>query len=239
MKADDGGLSPVPPLRAAAELALVVGLPTAALLAAQLGAGGRTARDMALGGGGIAVGVLLARRFLRRDGSGWAGIGLDAPERWGRTLGLGAGVAVATWIGVTLLFRWLVVPYFELPPPDVSRFRSVRGDPALLATGLLYVWTFAAVGEEVLYRGFLMSRVAALLGGTRSAWGIAAASSALLFGLMHFYQGPGGIIVTGAIGLAFALAYLRWSRELWIPVVAHGLIDTTSFVALYLGAGGA
>lgn len=237
MRADDGGLSPVSPLRAAAELALGVGLPTAALLAAQLGAGGRTAAGMALGGGGIVVGVLLARRFLRRDGSGWAGIGLDAPERWGRTLGVGLGVAVATWIGVSLLFQGLVVPYFDVPPPDVSRFRSVRGDPALLATGLLYVWTFAAFGEEILYRGFLMSRVAALLGNTRPGWGVAAAVSALVFGLMHFYQGPGGIIATGAIGLAFALAYLRWSRELWIPVVAHGVIDTASFVALYLGVG--
>jgi membrane protease YdiL (CAAX protease family) len=55
-----------------------------------------------------------------------------------------------------------------------------------------------------------------------------------VFGLAHAYQGATGILVTGVLGLVFGLLYLR-SKSLWPLVIAHGLIDTLSLVALYAG----
>ena len=70
-------------------------------------------------------------------------------------------------------------------------------------------------------------------GGRRGAGLAAAFAQAVLFGLAHAYQGPTGILVTGSVGLAFGLLYLRL-RTLWALVIAHGLIDTIGLVALYL-----
>ena len=64
---------------------------------------------------------------------------------------------------------------------------------------------------------------------------LAALAQAVLFGLGHAYQGATGILVSGAIGLAFGLLMLRF-RTVWPLVIAHGLIDTVSMLALYAGA---
>lgn len=53
----------------------------------------------------------------------------------------------------------------------------------------------------------------------------------------HFYyQSLRGLVVTGLIGIALGTLYLLYKRNLWPLVLAHGLVDTLSFTALYTGA---
>jgi len=104
---------------------------------------------------------------------------------------------------------------------------------ALIALGL--VWSFAAFGEEITYRGYLLNRGADALGGTALAFWIAAILSAVLFGYGHFYKGPAGVIDSGVAGLILAAAYLLTGRNLWTCVLAHGFIDTFGVAWLYLG----
>ena len=65
---------------------------------------------------------------------------------------------------------------------------------------LLFVWTFAAFGEELSYRGYLLSR-AAMSGGpsVASEW-IAVVLTAILFGFGHFYKGPAGSSIRASPG---------------------------------------
>jgi len=51
---------------------------------------------------------------------------------------------------------------------------------------------------------------------------------------MHFYQGAAGMALTGIVGFMLAVAYLAVGRNLWVPIIAHGLIDTVSLVSVYL-----
>ena len=101
------------------------------------------------------------------------------------------------------------------------------------------LWIFAgftvAFGEEMLVRGFMMNRLAQLFGSTRAAWATALVISAVIFGLMHVYQGTMGVLLTGAVGLVFGAAYLIVRRNLWVTIIAHGVIDTLAFVAFYFG----
>ena len=86
-----------------------------------------------------------------------------------------------------------------------------------------------------MWRGYLMNRVVDLVGSTTLAWGIALIGSAAIFGIIHFYQGPLGIIRTGVAGLLFGIVYLIVGRRnLWILIIAHALIDTVSFVFMFL-----
>ena len=97
------------------------------------------------------------------------------------------------------------------------------------------MWTFAAFGEEIAYRGYLLNRGADALGGTSAAFWFAAVASAVLFGYGHFYKGPAGVIDSGVAGLILAAAYLLTGRNLWTCVLAHGFIDTFAVAWLYLG----
>jgi membrane protease YdiL (CAAX protease family) len=84
----------------------------------------------------------------------------------------------------------------------------------------------AGICEEFLYRGFAMA-VLSRVG--LATWTVVVASS-VLFGLAHAYQGRGGMIGTGLLGLLFACSRLILGNL--GPVMAwHAAVDVTAGVA--------
>ena len=84
----------------------------------------------------------------------------------------------------------------------------------------------AGVCEEFLYRGFA---IAALTRVGVPAWSVVLISS-VLFGLAHAYQGKGGIIGTGLLGLVFGGT--RVALDSLFPVVLwHAAVDVVAGVA--------
>lgn len=118
--------------------------------------------------------------------------------------------------------------------PNTGDLDFVRGRLSGYLLMLTVAWTSAAFGEELLFRGFALDRLHVALGGGRGAAALAVALQALLFGLGHAYQGLGGVVLTGVIGLGLG-AIVRAARgNLWIAILAHGLIDTLGLTALFL-----
>ncbi|MGH8174474.1 MAG: CPBP family intramembrane glutamic endopeptidase, partial [Rhodanobacteraceae bacterium] len=97
------------------------------------------------------------------------------------------------------------------------------------------VWTFAAFGEEISYRGYLLTRAADLGKRSTLAYWIGIVFVSILFGYGHYYKGPSGIIDSGIAGLILGAAYMASGRNLWTSILAHGFIDTFGVVALYFG----
>jgi hypothetical protein len=60
---------------------------------------------------------------------------------------------------------------------------------------------------------------------------------AVRFGIGHSYKGPAGIVDSGMAGLILGAAFLLSGRNLWAPILAHGLIDTFGVTAEFLGWG--
>jgi len=177
---------------------------------------------------------LLAWISLRLRGVDWKELGFTRYRTWATTLMLG----IICGIGLELfdLFgKQRLLTRLLGKPPDLSSFNAVRGNPkfALLMIGL--VWILAAFGEELVYRGYLMNRVADLGGATRAAWIASLFLISALFGLAHYSQGLTGIIEEGSDGLILGLLYLACRRNLAVPIVAHGICDTIDIVLLFLG----
>ena len=80
-----------------------------------------------------------------------------------------------------------------------------------------------------------MRGISFVLGDSRAAQISAVALQAVLFGLIHAYQGPAGIAGSAMSGLAFGAVTLaaRWS--IWPAALAHGANNTIGIVALFLG----
>jgi len=112
---------------------------------------------------------------------------------------------------------------------------EIAGSPGSALLWLLLVWTWAAFGEEISYRGYLFGRTAEALGRSPAAYAVAVGVSSVLFGYGHFYKGPAGLVDSGVAGLVLAVAYLLARRNLWVVVLAHGFIDTVGVVSLYFG----
>jgi uncharacterized protein len=97
------------------------------------------------------------------------------------------------------------------------------------------VWTFAAFGEEIGYRGYLLNRAAKVVGSSRVALVIGLLWSSVLFGFGHWYQGPAGVVGTAVDGLVLGTAYLLSGRNLWVTILAHGFSDTYAIAITALG----
>jgi membrane protease YdiL (CAAX protease family) len=117
---------------------------------------------------------------------------------------------------------------------DLKAFAAFKGNLEFTLYQLGGVIIGAGFGEEFLFRGFLFQRMAMLFGGSKPAWGIACPVQAALFGLLHAYQGPLGMLLTGFIGLINGLVFLAVGRNLWVTIITHTLYDTARIVAFYL-----
>lgn len=164
----------------------------------------------------------------------WRDVGLSRFRSWLVTLGAGAGVgllleAFQLFISQPFLVRVLG------KQPDLELFRALHGNLKWTLLALAGAWTLAAFGEEMVYRGYLMNRVADLLNRTRSAWIVSLIVVHAGFGLAHAYQGITGIIDEGLAGLLLGLVYLGTKRNLAVPIVAHGVTDSIDLVLIFLG----
>jgi membrane protease YdiL (CAAX protease family) len=155
-------------------------------------------------------------------------LGLGRPRSIVRTIALGIA------FGLAMLFfsKLLLTPIAEAItgiPRDLSAFEDVRGNVALYLVLMPRIWLGAAIGEEIVFRAFLIGRLEAAFGGaSRVATAAAVLLSSVLFGLAHAYQGPTGILITGTLGLIFACVYAYAGRNLWLNIVVHGVYDTLS-----------
>jgi len=137
------------------------------------------------------------------------------------------GVSVITTLVVTPLIRALGVP-----PLDVSTLQTViEGDLVSYLVFLIPItWVSAAIGEELIARGFLLDRFMRLYRPR-----VAVVAQATIFALAHIYQGPTGVANIFVLALVFGAVYLRSGRNLWPLIAAHGIIDTVGITLIYLG----
>ncbi|HEU4427389.1 MAG TPA: CPBP family intramembrane glutamic endopeptidase [Myxococcota bacterium] len=159
-------------------------------------------------------------------------LGLERPASWRRAIALGVGAGVGIQVATALALEPLVEALTGRPP-DVSQFDHIRGDLAALLQWLAIVWVVVVFVEEWVFRGLLARELCALLGSGRAALGIGLATSSLVFGLAHAYQGIGGIVSTGVVGFVLAAITARERWNLWPAVIAHGTIDTIGLWAIY------
>lgn len=117
---------------------------------------------------------------------------------------------------------------------NLERFSGVSGSTSALIQLMALNWTVAAFGEELAFRILLMRGVAFALGDSRKAFLIALVAQAVLFGLIHAYQGPAGIIGSGINGLIFGGLTLAARGSIWPAAFAHGSNNSIGILGLYL-----
>ena len=186
---------------------------------------------------GFSMFILL---WVKLRGETWASFGLIVPPQWRRTIGYGL-ILFAANLAYSMIalqpIEHAVAQFTGSGPNRASQvLGAVTGNLPLLLVLLPFVWVFAAFGEEVFYRGYLMTRFAQFMGEGRIAWGLAVIAQAILFGAAHAYQGPPGMVGIAIGALITGAGTLVWGRNLWPAIIAHGLTDTLGFTLLYFGA---
>ncbi len=224
----------------AGEIAVLFLVPITIITAVQLLSGGNPGPQQLA----IPVAILLMIAFvwlgLRLRGQTWAHFGLTF--RWGtrksvvRTFLQSLAVLACTlalFVAAAIVMQSIIAQPEEA---DMSGYNSLQGNLPALAVMLLGSYITASFGEEVIYRAFLMNRIAELGSGSRAAWAWAVVLSSLAFGAAHYTWGLAGMVQTTFMGLALGVSYLVVGRNLWVTILAHGYMDTLLMLQMYFGA---
>ncbi len=153
----------------------------------------------------------------------FASLGLTAaPERW----------AVGGALAGAVLVLYAADVWWNLATSErraEARERWQRDTPFMPETGRevahsLVLVTSAAIGEEIVFRGFLVSYVTSFAGVSLGGLAAAIALPALVFAACHTYQGVHAVgkIFVGAVlfGALFVV-----TGSLWIPIALHFVVD--------------
>lgn len=96
---------------------------------------------------------------LRLGGEHWNAIGFARPSRLGWSIAVGTLAGVLMELFAVYLTTPLISSYFGVEP-DYSSFKVISGNAAMLLLFVGVSWALAAFGEEICFRGFLMTRLA-------------------------------------------------------------------------------
>lgn len=191
--------------------------------------------------------LLVVAALLARRREPWSSVGLGRAPL-GRTLGQGLLAALACYLAQPLVVSVYLLATGQPPEALAAQKADWLGEFAALPGAAIFpVAAFVGLYEEVLFRGFLQSRLLVLaaapaspaspaassaqrpLPGEARPWDPRAAAvvalSALLFAVGHAYQGLLGVLQTLTVGLILGALTYR-SGSVWPAVVAHVGIDT-------------
>ena len=168
-----------------------------------------------------------------RDGR-WSSMGFKRPVSWRRIFLIAVAAA-----GVRILLGQFVIEpvtgFFWPPPTAPALANEITGNAKIALFALLLVWTFAAFGEEIAYRGYLLTRAADIGRRSTIAYWLGIVFVSILFGYGHYYKGPSGIVDSGIAGLILGAAYMLAVRNLWACILTHGFIDTFAVIDAFFG----
>lgn len=168
-----------------------------------------------------------------RDGS-LSAMGFKRPRSWLRIVLIALGAAALRIVLGAIVIDPLTASIW--PPAEApTGANEIAGNIKVALQWLALVWSFAAFGEEIAYRGYLLTRAADLGRRSTAAYWVGMVFVSVLFGIGHYYKGPAGMIDSGVAGLILGSAYLLSGRNLWVSILAHGFIDTFGVTALYFG----
>ena len=178
---------------------------------------------------GYFFGLSIALLILWGSNYNWSKFGLSKKINK-QTVFKSIAYAVLIYVGVDIVQSFLEIYLGEI---DLSSVDHIRNDVGNYLSIMIIMWIFAAFGEEFLFTGYYMKRLAELFGDTNKAWIISAISISIYFGASHSYQGPAGMIAVGLGAFCSALIFCKNRNNLLLVVLIHGFYDTIGLTLIY------
>ena len=162
----------------------------------------------------------------------WKYFGITRPN-WPKTI----SKAFLFTIGIFILNDFLIQPLIELyfGKIDLSGVAGIEGNLLNYVVFILLGWVLGGFCEEIIYRGYVLKRLAIILGDTNKSWLLSAVMASIVFGFAHNYQGPSGIITTAIVAFLFGLIFIFNRNNLMVLVFTHGFYDMIAITLIYLG----
>lgn len=189
------------------------------------------------------TGILLFRWLFKK---GIQELGINT---WHKNLSLNLFLRFV-WLWLAIVALYVGATYFIFPS-EWQAMRAIALPPTnTIVTTLLFQSFFPGMGEEILFRGFIINVLAAFVftnwqQNSASKWGIAAVSSGY-FAVAHIYFtlsplqlthiDPVQIAMALGCGAFYAVVFLK-TKSLLAPFLSHNFANVTSTLVGYLISG--
>lgn len=174
---------------------------------------------------------------LKLRGESWKDFGLTfKPISWGGSIKL---LLLSLLVFVLALAGFIIGSIIManitgIPEgANMTGYDYLKDNIGMLLLTLAGVYIVSSFGEEVIYRGFLITRISQIGTDSKKAAIIAIILSSIIFGLIHYSWGPMGMVQTGFMGLALGICYIKLKRRIWILILAHAYMDTILMIQMY------
>lgn len=175
----------------------------------------RWANMIITGAAGLAC-ILAAFAMVRSSGQRPAAIGWRVNDL---TADVGIGVAAALGMYAAMFVAAMVLILLR---PDLME-KSAQAREAIEETiprasipAMILLMAFVALWEEIVFRGFLLTRLYCLL----RRWWLTVPVGGVLFSLGHGYQGELATVVIGGVGILLGVIFV-WRKSLLPAVIFH------------------
>ena len=178
----------------------------------------------------VILGMLFVSLLIRREHIRL--LGFKRPQSWKRMI-------VFAFISVVFLQLFdvgVVLPIMNRMTGttiDYSGFANLKGNTGQLVLLFVLSWTLAALGEEIVYRGYFQKLLTDLFGSNLPGVLLTVGISSLLFGLAHTEQGLIGVVVTTVDALFFSWLKLKFDNNLWAAILAHGFYNSIGMIVFF------
>ncbi|HRE13522.1 MAG TPA: type II CAAX endopeptidase family protein [Usitatibacteraceae bacterium] len=177
------------------------------------------------------LGFAAAWTLVRAAGGSWSDFGLRRPDNL--ALALGATIALYGLVWLVSRYAVPVIAGLFTVTPSPPFLAYIRGSAVAFAGWIAISWIVGGFMEELLFRGYLMQRVAKAAGGGVAGHAAGAIAQAVLFGLLHLHQGAFGFFFAGTIALLYGAAFHLLGRNLWPLILVHGAWNSIAVARLY------
>jgi hypothetical protein len=130
--------------------------------------------------------MLMVWLGLRLRGQSWEHFGLSFRLAGRRAIVVGVLQSLVVFIVVMAAFvvgAIVMANIVGMPEKaDMSGYDFLRGNLPMLIVSLVVIYFVSAFGEEVIFRAFLINRIAELGSGSKTAWRVAVVISSIVFG---------------------------------------------------------
>jgi membrane protease YdiL (CAAX protease family) len=172
--------------------------------------------------------------FLRQYKESFASVGFSFKRFEIRSVLIGTIAGIFIFSFLTWIFFPVLQKIIELPPADLGDFIKIRGNPGFYVFLLAMSWIVGGFYEELVFHGFIFSRLEKLIPG-KYALPLSFLLSNTIFAFYHIKLGAEGVINAFIVGSVCNALMLYYKRNMWYAIFCHAVFDTIALTYIYAG----
>jgi len=186
------------------------------------------------------LGVLIAFSFVilylfigKERKQKFKSIGFTRPKNWIITIFICMILAIVIELCFEVLFN-PIIEKLTASKIDLTGYDKIRGNLLNYLQWLLIGLVVGGFIEEILFRGFLITRISKIFNNAKDGNWFAIIITSAIFGFSHLYQGLSGVISTGLIALLFGIIFIYNNKILWYSIITHGFVNLVGLTVIFL-----